>query len=273
MDNHHPRNYRTSRPNCQQQLQQNTNKDDEKKNRSRNKRYNKNHNQNHNQNQNDLSDASVGTNSSGEGSTNSWNTLRSQQFQNRNRFTASTTSVNKSNAPNNNGNIYGKSKSRKEMKNNNGVKNHQRNSQENSVALNSYLRQRGWSLSDDLYANLKHNIHGSNNNNSHSHNVASATTVSSTTITNTSGTSTATALLESEMVRKRALKLLETTLCRWAASIEKNPIAWQRVRGTYWRTLCIHFYIRRNSFRFDSIPFSSNALVLLRQFIQNRSAQ
>jgi hypothetical protein len=58
-----------------------------------------------------------------------------------------------------------------------------------SVQLNTYIRQRGWSLPD----------YDENNN----------VIVGGVVV-----------VRESETIRKRSLALLETTLCRWAASIE-----------------------------------------------------
>ena len=85
------------------------------------------------------------------------------------------------------------------------------------MALKSYLRQRGWSLTND------HN----NSNEQVNQTDANNTTLATYPVKDTIG-----AFVESEMVRKKALKLLENTLCRWATSIEKNPIAWKRVQGT-----------------------------------------
>jgi hypothetical protein len=198
--NHH-RSHLEFKNDHHQQFHQNNNKGIEKKSSSRNKRYNKNRNYNRSYNKYP-SDGSVSTNSSGEGSTNSTNMLRSQS--------------------------KGWNKSNKSNKNSNRNYNHfssPKNSAENSKALNSYLRERGWSLSDDL--NLSNNFKSDNGG-------------STTTTITYSATNAPTVFRESELARKRALKLLEITLCRWAASIEKNPIAWQQVRGTY-RTV---FFIR-----------------------------
>jgi len=200
---HQPQNHRRSHPKYhhyqQQQFQQNNNKDHEKKNSSRSRRYSK--NRNHNHSYNDQSDGSVSTISSCEGSTNSWNRFRSQCQNNSscsNSWSNSTSTSKKYNRNRRTRNDFST----------------QRDRQGNSMALNTYLRERGWSLSDN--PNLK------NNHNNHD---GACTTINS----NTNNTII---LRESEMVRKRALKLLEITLCRWAASIEKNATAWQRVRVT-----------------------------------------
>jgi len=193
---HYPRNHSRSHPNHyqQQQFQQNFNKDVGKNKINRNGRYKK--NWNHYHMYNDHSDGSVSTNSSGETFTNSRNMLYSQH-----------TGRNKSN----NYNGDQKKRQNRNRRSRNQFSSEKKNDV-NSIALNAYLRERGWSLSD--------NFHHNNHNDTH------------TTATTNSATKTTTVLQESEIVRKRALKLLETTLCRWAASIEKNRTAWQRARVT-----------------------------------------
>lgn len=177
-----------SHPNLHQQSHQfrKTNGESNgKKSKDRNKRYNNNRSRNLNRSYNSLSDASVHTTGS-EGSMNNRNWSH-HHYQNNMQFH----------------NSWSHSSSNHSRRN---VTLSPQISMQNSMALTSYLRERGWSLPNDRNQN-----HGHTNNN-----------ITSTTV-----------LQESELVRRRALKLLETTLCRWAASLEKNPNAWQRVRGAY----------------------------------------
>lgn len=238
---HHGRNNHHHRPHSnyhhhrhqKDQFQQENNNYEEKKNTSSQKRYNhKNRNRirNRSRNSNDMSDASVSTASSNEGFTTNNRDMFRRQGENNINLTKSSTNKN------------GRSrKDNKKPQNRNRFSPH-KNSEEDSMALNSYLRECGWSLSDDL---IRNNNHGPLPT---APNATITTTIDTTTCTSNSGTGTAAVLRESELLRKRALKLLETTLCRWAASIEKNPIAWQRVRGTYNTYSCIlyiHFQTKQ----------------------------
>ena len=172
-----------SHPNLHQQSHQfrKTNGESNgKKSKDRNKRYNNNRSRNLNRSYNSLSDASVHTTGS-EGSMNNRNWSR-HHYQNNMQL-------------HNSWSHSGSNHSRRSRKPS------PQTSMQNSMALTSYLRGRGWSLPNDR------NGHTNSNNGAILH--------------------------ESELVRRRALKLLEATLCRWASLLEKNPNAWQRVRGAY----------------------------------------
>ena len=204
----HSSGHSRSYPNLHQQSRQfrkTTSRGKGKKSNNRSKSYNK--TRNHNRSYNSLSDGSVHTASS-EGSFNNRN-WGHPHYQNNKHFhnSWSHSSTTKHN---------GRSK-----------KTSPQDSKQNSLALTSYLRQRGWSLPDDQ------NPNGGLSNNKNN------------------GTSNS-ILRGSELVRKEALKLLETTLCRWASSLEKNPNAWQRVRGEY-RTKSSNVDQDTSSFPFQQI--------------------
>ena len=173
-----------------------------KKGRGPSERHNK--IQNHKNRCKESSDGSVNANSHGESSTGGRNISRSNFSSDKRNHTDG---------------WKHSGKSRKGHKNELFRNNRQlyEEKQRNSMALKSYLRQRGWSLTND------HN----NSNEQVIQTDANNTTLATYPVNDTIG-----AFVESEMVRKKALKLLENTLCRWATSIEKNPIAWKRVQGT-----------------------------------------